>query len=202
MSPLLLESICVLDGRLQLLEYHQKRVNRSLASGYTLQLHALLTKAKLPTRGKHKLRLLYNEQGEVLLIEFIPYEMRHIESLVLRDASHIDYSSKWADRRELDALIDGLSSHEDVLLLRGSQVCEARYANIAFGEPGDWVTPENVFLEGVMRQYLLDTGELKLGEVDLGRMMDYPFICLFNALMPLNMQLIPSEKVISMRSSQ
>ncbi len=181
---------------MQLLDYHQRRVSRSLADGYDLQLHHALALVNLPMRGKHKLRLLYNQQGEVDLIEIMPYEMRRIENLLLRDASHIDYSSKWADRRELDALMDGVEAKDDVLLLHGTQVCEGRYANIAFGEPGDWVTPSGVFLEGVMRQSLLDRGELKLGTIDVERMTDYPFLCLFNALVPINEQLLPISRVI------
>ncbi len=195
MSPLLLESICILDGSIQLLEYHQKRVNRSLADDYALPLHRALAEVNIPMRGKHKLRLLYSRQGEVKLIETIPYEMRHINRLVLRDASHIDYSSKWADRTALDALMDGVAAKDDVLLLRGSHVCEARYANIAFGEPGNWVTPKDVFLEGVMRQYLLDRGELALGDIDLACMTDYPFLCLFNALIPINEQVFPISQI-------
>ncbi len=196
MSPLLLESICVLDGAIQLLDYHQRRVTRSLASGSTLSLHHAISQVSLPASGKHKLRLLYNEQGEVELMECAPYEMRRIEKLMLRDASHLDYSSKWADRRELDALMEGVDAKDDVLLLRGKHVCEARYANIAFGEPGDWVTPKNVFLEGVMRQYLLDRGEMKLGAIAVDSIRDYPFLCLFNALIPINKQLIPTGRVV------
>ncbi len=192
MSPLLLESICLQDGEICLIEYHQKRVNRSLCSGAKLDLDTAISGLTLPQYGKHKLRLLYDREGQLHHRETIPYEMRQISRLYLREATHINYRFKWADRRMLDDLASDLGEDEDILLTKRGYVCEGRYANIAFGENGNWVTPAQIFLRGVMREYLIAVGEIKIEDVSVASLYDYPYVCLYNALMPLGFCVLPT----------
>ncbi len=198
MSPLVLESICVLDGAPQLLDYHQRRVDRSLLSGHLLDLTAALAELSLPPTGKHKLRLIYDRQGHVKQLEHELYAMRQLRALRLRELDcPFDYAIKWLDRRALDAYAEGLSSDEDVLLLREGFLVEGRYANLALLREGVWYTPQDCLLEGVQRAFLLDTGLLNRKRITIQQLGDYDSIALINAMLPLGSCVLPISSILS-----
>ncbi len=197
MSPLILESMCVLDGAPQLLDYHQRRVDRSLMAGHRLDLTAALAELSLPPTGKHKLRLIYDRQGQVTQLEHEPYAMRQLRSLRLHELDpSFDYTIKWLDRRALDACAEGLPCDEDVLLLREGFLLEGRYANLALQREGIWYTPHDCLLEGVQRAFLLDTGLIRRRRISVQQLRDYDHIALINAMLPLGSCVLPISAIL------
>jgi len=208
MSPLLLESICVKEGRALLLPFHQIRVDASLARLQALAPRArcspmpklcltdFVEKLSLPKHNCYKLRLVYDAKGCVNQCCCEPYEIRSIERFVLRDLPDLDYSLKWADRSVLEPAIRGLCSKEEPLICQSGWLCDASYANLLFGAPGNWTTPSHYLLAGVKRASLLASGDIKQAAIHKDSLDKYPYICLINAMMDPEELMFPMHDVL------
>ncbi len=183
MSPLLFESICVKDGAVQLLPYHQARVNRALVAGAHFSLEECIAGMDIPSLGRHKLRITYSQQGEVLEKNCDAYTPRRISRLVFRECPELRYEHKWEDRSALRDAASGLSLDEELIITQQGYLCEASYANILLGEEGAWFTPSRCLLAGVKRQFLLDSGEVQLRDIHISDLRYYKNLCLINAML-------------------
>lgn len=209
MSPLLLESICVKQGKARLLPFHQMRVDASLAALHqnsqqdakrppaSLCLADFVAKLVLPKRHCHKLRLVYDAEGAIHEWRCEPYHIRSIARFVLRDFPELDYSLKWADRSVFKAATCGLSANEEPLICQSSWLCDASYANLLFGEPGHWTTPSHCLLAGVKRASLLLSGDIKRAPIHRDDLGNYPFVSLINAMMDPEDVMLPTHLILS-----
>jgi 4-amino-4-deoxychorismate lyase len=185
-APLLLETICCQDGKLQALPYHERRIHNSQAQLFgesrPLALHEL-TIPPYAQRGKYKCRLHYRLSIEQLTFE--PYRIRPVHSLRLINADGIDYACKYANRSELEACFAQRQSADDVLMVKNGLLTDTYYANIALWDGQVWWTPAKPLLLGTRRAQLLDQERIKPADIrpeDLNR---YECIALFNAMMDL-----------------
>lgn len=180
----LLETIRVENGKLQLLDLHQQRMNRSRLELFeSTQSITLSEKIKIPAfaeKGLFKCRVEYAEQIEK--IEFLPYEIRKIESLRIVEGGDIDYRLKYADRFRLLLLFEKRKHADDIIIIKNGLVTDSFYANLAFLKNGIWVTPEIPLLSGVQRQFLISRKIIqpaKLSQKDISR---FEKVRLFNAM--------------------
>lgn len=212
MSPLLLESICVKGGEACLLPLHQKRVDASLSllaqqvehdkihtnhCKASLSLSAFVAKLILPQESCHKLRLIYDAQGDIHEWSCDPYKIRSIRRFVLRELPELDYALKWADRSALSAATRGLSASEEPLICQNGWLCDASYANLLFGEPGNWTTPTHCLLAGVKQASLLASGNIKQAPIHRDDLGSYPFVSIINAMIDPEEMMLPTPTVLS-----
>lgn len=170
------------------LDYHQRRVDRTLRSegeeGALLDLTAELGDAPV-CGGVLKARIVYDGTGKVDSKTYAPYTMRKVESLQLVSDDGIDYSFKREDRSRLNTLAAMKGRADEVIIVKEGRLTDTSYSNIALFDGKRWVTPERPLLNGTMRQRLIDEGRLAVAEIcadDIGR---YEQVCLINAMMPL-----------------
>ncbi len=157
---LLLEGICVVDGRMMNRAGHQRRVDASRADLLGLHDALRLDGITVPEglrRGKVKCRVLYDRV--IHAVEFHPHEPRPLRTLRLVHADGLEYGHKYADRRALDEL-RAASGTDDVLIVRDGFITDISFANIAFFDGHCWVTPSTPLLNGTKRQRLLARGAL------------------------------------------
>ncbi len=183
MSPLLFESICVLDGEVRLLPYHQARVDRALSLGAHFSLDDCIREMDIPTDGRHKLRISYSQQGELQERCCTPYSPRSIKRVLFRECPELRYEHKWEDRSALQAATSGLSADEELIITQQGYLCEASYANILLQKSGVWFTPRRCLLSGVKRQFLLDQGTVTMRDIHINDLKHYQSICLINAML-------------------
>ncbi len=195
MSPSLIESLCVREGQLQQLAYHQARVNRSLHPSAQLSLSSVFAPLSLPTQGRHKLRLLYSSAGQVQDISCEAYSPRPIASIVLIEAPELRYEHKWAKRESLDAPRQLLQAGQEPLFCQNGYLCDSSYANIALGEPGQWYTPETHLLAGTKRARLLAEGQLQTAPIHRSELGQYRYITLINAMLDLGEIMLRTELI-------
>ena len=172
---LLLETIKIVDGEIQNLEYHNRRFNSSrralFSSTVDLDLSSLIRIPEDLGNAIFRCRVLYRHKVES--VEFIPHKPRTIKCLKLLTVDDIDYSFKYADRDQLESLYARRGDCDEILIVKGGFITDTSSGNIVFQlSDGAWVTPDTPLLKGTMRMFLLETGQIRetvLRPADLGR---------------------------------
>ena len=110
------ETICLKDGELQLLGFHQQRMDKTLKKffpGYELNLNKILTEVQLP-KSKNRIKLRIDYGFEITDIQFFDYELRSIEEIKIYPFNS-DYSYKYLDRSSLLKNKEGLNENQEIL---------------------------------------------------------------------------------------
>ncbi len=181
-----IESICIIDGQIRNLDFHQARMNRAryklLGLIDEFDLEKLILSHKIPQAGKYKCRMVYSD--EIESFELIPYKIRSINSIRLIENNEIEYNHKFFDRAAFELLTDSVTEDE-ILIVRKGQITDTSYSNIVFFDGENQITPATYLLNGTMRQSLLKSGKITEEEInpkDLNRFISFKLI---NAMMDL-----------------
>lgn len=192
-----IETISLLDGSFERLDFHQERFERTRRELLGLSRHPLLVRVlaerELP-EGHCKCRILYRE--EVEKIEFAPHRAPLIASLKLVLDDQVEYPFKAEDRSRLSELYAMREDCDDILIIRRGLVTDSYFANVIFRRGNSWFTPDNPLLAGTMRASLLQQGLIKERAIRVEDVPDYEAVSLINALNPPGaIAEIPVEKI-------
>lgn len=194
----LIESIRLENGAFHRLHYHQARVNRSLIelhpSAAPINLAEYLSKLEHPKRGMFKCRVVHSHQVET--IEFIPYEIKPVQSLKVVDDPTIDYAYKFENRGRINSLFEQRLFCDDILIVKNGWVTDASNSNIIFFDGYRWITPNTPLLAGTMRQFLLDTAEIKQEPISVQDISSFKSFRLINALLGFDGPEIEVSKIV------
>jgi len=184
----LLETIKVEHNQMKHIAWHNARVNRSRCSLFgqkdSWDLENLITISGLDHSKIYRCRFLYSINFEG--VEFIPYIPRKIGTLYLVHADTLDYSFKFADRKQLDSLKDNdLQSNEDILIIKDNCVTDTSFSNIVFFDGIHWVTPDTPLLMGTKRAYYLHTGKIVEKRITVEDLQQYHKARIINAMLDL-----------------
>lgn len=198
MQPFFIETIRIEDGSPQYLGYHQRRLEQTIRAHFPEvermpHLYEYLP-SELPS-GRVKWRVVYSHEIDEVSAQ--PYETRPIESIKLINADAIEYPYKSLDRSAIDELYQKKESCSDVLIVRQGLLTDTSIANIALGDGHTWLTPQSPLLGGTTRARLLDEAHLKVAELTPNDLELYPFIAIFNALIPFGSLVLPTTCVKS-----
>lgn len=180
MNKDLLETIKIVDGAIQNLSYHQARYENSL--------HALNKKAKYdliefitpPSEGIYRCRIIYNETD--ITVTYHPYQFAEINSLKLVFDDNIDYSLKYADRRDLDMLFELKKECDDIAIAKKGYITDTSKANLAFFDESKWYTPANPLLQGTTRARYLDEGKVFKKQIAVDDLKEFSKVAVLNAM--------------------
>ncbi len=181
----LFESICVLDGHIQNVEYHSNRFLESYQKFY-LQFpdFNLLDNIFIPEEyrnGKIKMRISYNQSDRKH--SFQPYSAKKVERLKVVVDNSIDYNLKFEDRSALERLYQQKVDCDDILIVRNNAITDTYYANIVFWNKNTWHTPKTCLLKGTKRAQLLETGRIIESSIQLSDLNDFSGFQLINAML-------------------
>jgi 4-amino-4-deoxychorismate lyase len=181
-----LETICVRQRQLLNLPAHNERFNRTrLALWGLAQPLALQEVIALPDwlhpDQTYKCRVTYGREIET--IEFEEYHVRPVHSLQLLNADGLDYTFKYADRQQLNALFAQRGTAHDVLLVQNGLLTDTTYANVALFDGQSWHTPARPLLAGTQRARLIETGVLIPADIRLEDLPQFQYIKLLNAML-------------------
>lgn len=194
----LLESIRLQNGNFHRLSYHQKRMDRSILelSGHKnpLNLFENLKRYNPPKLGLYKCRLVYCSKIES--VEFIPYEIKPVNSLKVVYDQEIDYQHKYADRNRIGTLFMQRQYCDDILIVKNGLVTDSSFSNIIFYDGVNWITPTTPLLPGTMRQFLLDTAEIKAAPVRIQDIPSFKSFRLINAMLAFDGPEIDVSKIV------
>lgn len=194
----LLESIRLQNGNFHRLNYHQQRMDRSVIelSGQKnpISLFENLQKHKLPKTGLYKCRVVYTQQIES--VECIPYELKTVNSLKVVYDHDIEYAHKYHDRNKINGLFNQRQYCDDILIVKNGFVTDSSYSNIIFYDGINWLTPHSPLLKGTMRQFLLDTAEIKAAPIQIQDIPGFKSFRLINAMLAFDGPEIDVSKIV------
>jgi 4-amino-4-deoxychorismate lyase len=194
LNNIFLETIKALDAEVYHLSYHQARYESVLKYFGIRNIYNLREYINPPKNGLYRCRLTYDisKTPHQIEVSYHPYKKREIGSLKLIYDDTIEYSMKYANREELDALFNKRGLCDDVLIVKNSLLCDTSIANIAFFDGVRWVTPKKPLLNGTTRQRLLGEGRVFEEDIAVDDLKKYSKAALMNAMIDFD---IISKKV-------
>lgn len=185
MTETFVETIQILDGEPQRLAYHQKRMDKTMAHFYPwakpIDIRSMMKPQQV--EGKQKCRVIYNDRIET--VNYEPYQMRKVKSLLLVNGSGLDYTYKSTNRRELDELRMRRDDADEVLIVKHGEITDTSYTNVALWDGSEWFTPMHPLLEGTCRAALIDRGILHERIITMRDLQHFSKIALINAMINL-----------------
>lgn len=196
---LFIETIQLNEGKLQDLEYHQDRVNRTLSHFFPQaqphKLKEIFQELSLPEKGKYRCTLSYN--FKIHSLKITEYEPREIEYLRIVNDEGIDYSWKFANRDRLNSHLEKLSDNEEIIIIKKGLVTDTSYTNLVFYDNKSWYTPSGSLLRGTKRQKLLDEGKIFERDINVHDLKKFSKCSLINAMLDIGDIEISIERIIS-----
>lgn len=195
-----IESIKVEDQKIFLKELHQKRMNDTFSNFgkvCKIDIRNLFLNLEHEEDGLYKFRIEYDLENN-FKTQLIPYAISELDDFELVIDDEINYSFKSTDRTQLQKLKD--KSHADeVIIVKNNQITDTSYSNLLFLKDKTWFTPNSYLLNGVMRQNLLQSKEIKEIEITLDNIKEFTHFQLINALNDFDdMFIYPIEKIINL----
>lgn len=182
---LLLETIQILNGKPQRLDYHNDRLNRSrnqlMCSHADIYLEDYLQIPKEFSKGKVKCRVLYGQ--DVDIVEFAHYATKAFTRFVFQE-TNIDYPFKYSDRSAFNELKSSLEPSTEIIFVKDGFITDTTFSNIIFkNKNGIWYTPSKPLLEGIQREFLLDEDMIEEKDIKVDELNDYTHFMLINAML-------------------
>lgn len=181
---LLFETICIQDGQIQHLPYHQQRLSRSrkeflkLDTSLILKEHIIIP--PFYKKGLVKCRVSYAEN--ISDISYQHYTPRKINSIKIIHDDTVSYDYKYENRSRLKMLFHSRQGHDEILIIKNDLVTDCFYYNVAFWDGKDWLTPKSPLLSGSARARLLESNTIRESAITANQIKSFTKICLFNAL--------------------
>ena len=171
------ETIRIEGGKAMNLPLHDARMNATrlhfAPHVAPISLQKWLDDAPL-SEERIKARVVYNVDG-VCETTFQTYKRREIQWLRMVEDNDISYTFKSTDRHELDRLLALRDGCDEVL---------------------KWVTPAQPLLNGTMRQWLLQCGQLTEAQIASASLASFQRIMLFNAMIGAHELELPITQVV------
>lgn len=195
-----IESIKVEDRKIFLLDLHQKRINETFAhfgKEGSLDLGKIFQEMQHDEDGLYKLKITYDLEGKFSKM-LIPYAISEISEIQLVENNSYDYSFKFADRKELEKMLQK-SRTDEIMIVKNNHITDTSYSNILFKKGKDWFTPSTYLLNGVQRQHLLKTKKIKEAEITLQNLKEYSHFQIINAMNDFDdMFIYPISKITNL----
>jgi 4-amino-4-deoxychorismate lyase len=190
-----IETMHVVDGRIDNLQAHVERMRRSVSEVYGVERDFSLLQAMDIPSDAAKCRIVYDE--EIRTTEFSGYTPRDIRTLRLVQAdADLDYHLKYLDRTALNRLRDQRADADEVLIVREGFITDTSFSNVVFTDGRKFVTPSTCLLPGTRRARLLASGVVTAHPIRVDDIAQFTHIALINAMLPLDeKRLIPVTQI-------
>lgn len=191
-----LETICILNGEVQNIEAHKKRMHETAAYFRFIapklpEFETLLTDGL--REAKVKCRVCYH--NDIISIEFERYFARSIKSLKLINMFP-DYSFKFSNRKAMNDLLKYRNGCDEILMVRDGLITDTSYSNVVFRKDNKFFTPNFPLLNGTKRQKLLENKVIKEAEISVDTIKQYERVWLINALLDIEDDIsLPIEQI-------
>ena len=169
-----IETLLITD-RIENLEYHNKRMNKTRYDFYHLSPINLANYIEI--KKDKRVRVTYSK--EIEKIEYFDLIKREFNTFKVVE-SDIDYSYKFEDRRALNALKQ--PGFDEVIIIKNKLVTDTTISNLAFFDGKKWYTPKTPLLKGTKRQELIDKGFLREKEIKAEEIKNYKKFAMINAI--------------------
>lgn len=176
-QQLFLETIKIINGIPQHLEFHNQRLNSTRQQSNIIDLKQFIVPPS--TNGIYKCRVIYSNTIEE--IQYSRYTDRQFKTFETVIANDIDYKFKYLNRDALNKLQS--QTADDILIIKNGFVTDTSIANVAFYDENKWITPTTPLLEGTTRARLLKEKKIIAAPITLEDINKYSKMALMNALL-------------------
>lgn len=170
------ETIRCEDEEIFNLEYHQKRISRTIGKNINLGEYIYPPSNKLL-----KCKVIY-DRDELLDISYTTYKPRVIKNFKLVIDDNIKYLYKAVNREDIDSLYKQKENCDEVIIIKDGLVTDTSIANIAIFKDGVWLTPKTPLLLGTTRDRLISNNYIKEADITLEELLKSKKIALMNAM--------------------
>jgi 4-amino-4-deoxychorismate lyase len=178
-----LETISILNGEPLHLPYHIRRV----AENCSIDLQYYINTLQFPKTELQKLSIVYDSKN-ILNSTIAPYSIRNIFTFKLIHNNKIDYSKKFANRSELEAMVAQKGSCDEILIVKNGVITDTSFSNIVFKKGSHWITPKKPLLQGTCRARLIENGIIETGDLEISDLKQYSHFMLINAMLDFDEQ--------------
>ncbi len=179
---MLFETICIQNGSIQHLSYHQARFDASRAALFGEEAGRVdLGSVIKPPSGSCILKCRIEYGSQITQISYTPYKRRCIKKLK-KVSSSIEYAHKYTDREAIEELFQTRGDADDILIIRDGLVTDTSIANIAFYDGRKWLTPKTPLLRGTTRERLIRSGFLVPRDIGVNEIESFERFALMNAM--------------------
>lgn len=192
------ETIRIEGGKAMNLSLHEARMNATrmhfAPHATPISLQKWLDDAPISDE-RIKARVVYDVDG-VYETTYQTYKRREIQWLRMVEDNNISYTFKSTDRHELDRLLALRNGCDEVLIVKNGLITDTSFTNVAFFDGHKWVTPAQPLLNGTMRQWLLQCGQLTEAQIASASLASFQRIMLFNAMIGAHELELPTTHII------
>jgi 4-amino-4-deoxychorismate lyase len=160
-----------------------------------MNLEKFLNSIHFPEKGLYKCRILYDDQTKE--VEFHPYQIKPVNSLMIVEHDRISYEFKYKDRKTIDKLYELRKDCDDILIVKRGQVTDSSYSNIVFRKGKRWYTPWSALLKGTQRQKLLEDDIITQEEIKADDIRSFDTFKLINAMLEFESPEIDVKNIVS-----
>jgi 4-amino-4-deoxychorismate lyase len=185
---LLFETIRFKNGIAENLSLHQERVYRTFMDlgekGNVILLDDLIySQPNLPVQENSifKCKIQYNLNGDSI-VKFEPYQIKQIRTISLQEIGQNDYYHKYTNRNWLQELLTKAGTDE-IILTKNGYITDASYANLAFYNGNQWITPTIPLFMGTRRAQLIEEGIVRTAPIHKNQLSMFKYVKMINAMM-------------------
>ena len=192
------ETIRIEGGKAINLSLHEARMNATrmhfAPHAAPISLQKWLDDAPISDE-RIKARVVY-DVDRVCDTTFQTYKRREIQWLRMVEDNNINYTFKSTDRHELDRLLALRNGCDEVIIVKNGLITDTSFTNVAFFDGHKWLTPAQPLLNGTMRQWLLQRGQLTETHITPASLASFQRIMLFNAMIGAHELELPTTHII------
>jgi len=179
----LLETIKIVKGKAQFLEYHNVRLNYARRVLFNAQNYIDLQNIiQAPSqKDTYKSRIVYSKTIES--VEYSPYQDRHFKTFKVIHDNNLVYNFKYLNRTHLNRLVTFKDDADEIIIIKNGFVTDSSIANLAFLHHDHWITPLTPLLKGTMRQRLLRENKIIEAAITLEDLNKFSNMAMMNALL-------------------
>lgn len=179
-NELFFETVKCEDGAAYNLEYHCRRIARTIMININLQEYIL------PINDDFlKCKVIYDKYG-VLDVLYEPYVKRLIKSFKIIHDDTIEYKHKSVHRESIEALYEKKGNADEIIIVKNGWITDTSIANIAIFDGSNWLTPAVPLLRGTTQERLIENKELIQANISVDMLKNAKKIALLNAMVGMN----------------
>ena len=182
----LFETLCIENGKIQNIDLHQARYERSLHEYYgksAVKIFNLFSLIQLPALLQNQLvrcRIDYN--AETTQIQYFEYYRKIYRTFPPVSGDNSEERLKYSDRSVINKLFDQRGSCDEIIIIKNGKVTDCSIGNLIFRQGKKWYTPDSPLLLGTQREKLLQEGKIQERTIFQEDIVNFDEIKIINAM--------------------
>ena len=182
----LFETLCIENGKIQNIDLHQARYERSLREYYgksAVKIFNLFSLIQPPALLQNRLiRCRINYNDKTTQIQYLEYHRKIYRTFQPVIYDDIEYSLKYSDRSLINTLFAQRGACDEIIIIKNGKVTDCSIGNLIFRQGKKWYTPDSPLLLGTQREKLLQEGKIQETSIFQEDIVNFDEIKIINAM--------------------